>query len=231
MTATALKGSLAVPGGATSRPGRPKPVGETRLLHVVPAQHGAAAPGSVVRVDLGPSHWALVSQPAGLQVKLPPPDRAGPFICPLPGRLALVRVPRLADLRLATSVLIYRRGQTLIYCPQADITDRAACVLSALTGQVLDMVITGGGEAGLHMTVDRIDHSQLPADHRHVASVEVRAGGDIVFSVCSGLISARLAEALGLLCTAHARDLLQLARHRPQPPAEDHLAEEIGSLP
>lgn len=217
MTATALRGSLAVPSGATSRPGSRKRAGESRLRRVVPAQRGAAAAAdSVVRVDLGPSHWALVSQPAGLQVKLPLPGRAGPVICPLPGRVALVRVPELADLRLATAVLIYRRGQTLIYCAEADITDRAACVLSALTGQVLDMVIAGGAGPGLRVTVDRVDHCQLPADHRHVASVEVRTGGDIVFFVCSGLISARLAGALGPLCTAHARNLFQLARPSPQ---------------
>jgi hypothetical protein len=185
-------------------------------LHAVTAEHDADS--TVVRVDLGPSEWALAVQPSGLQPLRSPPGRAGPFIRPLPRRFALVRVPGPADPRLGPAVLLYRRGHTLICCPQDDITERAARVLSALAGQALDLVLggtlEGTGHPEPHMTVTRIEHSLLPADHRHVASAKVR-GCDIVFVVCSGLISARLADVLGPLCTAHARDLLQLSRPCP----------------
>ncbi len=201
---------------ATISPGRAScrnpAAGDGRPLHAVSAACGESAPGTVVRVDLGPSQWALVVDPAGLQLLPPPPGPAGPFIRPLPGRFGLVRVPGLPDGRLGTAVLLYRNGHTLIYCLEHDITQRAACVLSALAGPALALVL-GRDHPEPHMTVTRIDHSLRPADDRHVASAEVR-GCDIVFHVCSGLISAALADTLGLLCTAHARELLQLGRDR-----------------
>jgi hypothetical protein len=189
----------------------------------VSAGYSETAPSTVVRVNLGPLQWALVAQSPGLQVQQPPCP-AGPFVRPLPGRFALVRVPELPDPGLGTAVLLYRHGQTLIYCLEHDITERAACVLSALAGPMLDLVLADAPHPEPHIKVTRIDHSLLPADYRHVASADVR-GGDIVFVVCSGLISAALADTLGLLCTAHARDLLQLGRPRqirPPAAAEDH---------
>ena len=114
-------------------------------------------------------------------MQLPPLGRTWPFIHPLPGRFALVRVPELADPRLGMAVLLYRRGHTLIYCPQDDITERASRVLSALTGQVLEIMLGGGrADPGPHITVNRIDHSQLPADRLHVASVQVHACADLI---------------------------------------------------
>lgn len=181
---------------------------ESRPLHAVPVQASETAPGTVIRVNLGPSQWALMTQPAGLHLLRPPPGPAGPFIAPLPGQFALVRIPWLPDPRLGTAVLLYRHGHTLIYCPEQDITERAASVLSALAGQAVAVVLDRG-DPEPSMTVTRIDHSLRPADHRHVASAEVH-GCDVVYSVCSGLISAKLADTLGLLCTAHATDLLQL---------------------
>jgi hypothetical protein len=175
---------------------------------VVSAEPSETAPGTVVRVGIGPSEWALVAQPAGVHLLWPPAGPAGPFIRPLPGRFSLVRIPWLPDPRLGTAVLLYRRGHTLIYCPERDITHRAACLLSALAGPALAMEL-GCDHPDPRMTVTRIDHSELPADHSHVTSAEVR-GCDITFFVCSRLISATLADTLGLLCTAHARDLLQL---------------------
>jgi hypothetical protein len=137
----------------------------------------------------------------------------------VPGRFTLVRVPELPDPGLGTATLLYRHGHTLIYCREHDITERAACVLSALAGPMLDLVLADAAYPEPHIVVTRIDHSLLPADYRHVASAEVR-GGDIVFVVCSGLVSAALADTLGLLCTAHARGVLQLGRPRQiRPPA------------
>lgn len=177
------------------------------LCAVSPASTEAAA-GTVVRVALGPSQWALVAQPAGLQLLRPPSVPAGPFIRPAPGEFALVRIPWLPDPRLGTAVLIYRHGHTLVYCPEGDITERAASLLSALAAPAIAMALDSGHPEP-RLTVTRIDHSQLPADHRHVASAEVR-GCDTEFLVCSGLISAELADTLGLLYTAHASDLLRL---------------------
>jgi hypothetical protein len=206
--------------------GRRNPVGGgSPPLGAVSAECSERAPSTVVRVDLGPLQWALVAQAPGLQAPPTPPGLAGPFVRPLPGRFAVVRVPELPDPGLGTATLLYRRGQTLIYCLEHDITERAACVLSALAGPMLDLVLADAGQPEPQIMVSRIDHSLLPADYRHVASAEVR-GGDIVFVVCSGLISAALADTLGLLCTAHARDLLQLGRPSqigPPATAEDQL--------
>jgi hypothetical protein len=189
--------------------GRKAADGDGRPLRAVSPVSSEAA-GTVVRVALGPSQWALVAQPAGVELLRPPPVPARPFIRPLPGDFALVRIPWLPDSRLGTAVLVYRPGHTLVYCPEHDITERAASVLSALACPAIAVAL-GSGHPEPHLTFSRIGHSQLPADDRHVASAEVR-GCDIVFEVCSGLISAALADTLGLLCTAHARDLLQLGQ-------------------
>jgi hypothetical protein len=180
--------------------------GDGRPLRAVSAVSSEAA-GTVVRVALGPSQWALVAQPAGVELLRPPPVPGGPFIRPLAGGFGLVRIPWLPDPRLGTAVLYYRSGHTLVYCPEHEITERAASVLSALACPAIAVALESGHPEP-HLTFTRIDHSQLPADDRHVASAEVRGGG-IEFFVCSGLISAALAETLGLLCTAHAMDLLQ----------------------
>jgi hypothetical protein len=187
---------------------------------VVSAGPAEAAPSTVVRVGLGPSQWALVAQPAGLQLLRPPPALAGPFIRPLPGQFALVPIPWLPDPRLGTAVLFYRRGETLIYCPARHITDRAAEILSALADEALAVVLRRGHPEPC-LTVTREVCSELPADRSHVASAELR-GCDIVFLVCSRLISAEFADTLGLLCTAHARDLLQLGQL-----STDHAASSI----
>lgn len=182
-------------------------------LYAVSAASTEAAAGTVVRLALGPSQWALVAQPAGLELLRPPPVPVGPFIRPVPGEFALVRIPWLPQPRLGTAVLLYRHGHTLVYCAEGDITERAADLLSALAAPAIAMAL-GSGDPEPRLTVTRIDHSQLPADHRHVASAEVR-GCEIEFKVCSGLISAELADTLGLLCTAHASDLLRLGRLDP----------------
>ena len=187
--------------------------GDSPPLYAVSAASRETAAGTVVRVALGPSQWALVAQPEGLQLLRPPPVPAGPFIRPLPGEFGLVRIPWLPDPRLGTAVLLYRHGHTLVYCPESDITERAASLLSALAGPAVAVAL-GSGHLEPRLTFTRIDHSELPADHRHVASAEVH-GCDIVFLVCSGLISAALADTLGLLCTVHCRDLIQFGRLSP----------------
>lgn len=193
----------------------PDPVGRRKAddgdgppLYAVSAASRETAAGTVVHVALGPSQWALVAQPEGLHLLRPPPVPAGPFIRPLPREFGLMRIPWLPDPRLGTAVLLYRHGHTLVYCPEHEITERAASLLSALAGPAIAVAL-GSGHLEPRLTFTRIDHSELPADRRHVASAEVH-GSDIVFLVCSRLISATLADTLGLLCTVHARDLLQL---------------------
>jgi hypothetical protein len=88
-------------------------------------------------------------------------------------------------------------------------------MLSALAGHALDVLLGGGGanhatsDPEPRITITRVEHSLRPADHRHVASVEI-CGCDVTFEVCSRLVSAELANILGLLCTAYVRTLARL---------------------
>jgi hypothetical protein len=189
---------------------------ESRPLGAVPAQGSDTPARTVVRVDLRPSEWGLVLQQPGLPVRRPAPRPSGLFVPPLPGRFAFIRVSEPVDPRLGVAVLLYQRGHTLICSSGQYITERAACVLSVLAGRALDLVLRTSQDASaanpdLRMAVTRIEHSLLPEDDRHVASASA-CGGNIEFRVCSSLITADLADAVGLLCTAHAKDLFHLSR-------------------
>ena len=215
MTGSAVTTELAAPAPAPSRQARPHGGHQGGQEPDSPRTNGTAA-STVVRVDLGPSQWALVVQPADRRVP-DPPAFAGPFVASLPRRIALVRIPGPADPHLGLAVLLYCRGRTQICCPENHITDGAAAVLSALAGRALQAALDGrdanGGTADPEprMTVTRVEHSLLPTDHRHIASAEVR-GRDVTFSVCSFLISAELADVLGLLCTAYVRNSILSGR-------------------
>ena len=177
-----------------------------------PPVSGVAA-GTVVRVDLGPAEWTLTVQPPGLQMPPSGPAVARPFVGSLPPCLALVRVPRLAG-DVGRAVLLHRRGQTLICCLENHISDRAACLVSVLVSQALQTILGDDAHAGTtdpepRITVTRIDHSLRPADHRHVASADERNAPGALLA-CSDLVSAELADILGLLCTAYVRILARL---------------------
>jgi hypothetical protein len=81
-------------------------------LRAMPARMGGAGGRTVIRISLSPSgpEWALVIAPPALSAPRPPPDcNTGPYIRPLPGRFALVRVPGLTEPDLGLAVLHYRR--------------------------------------------------------------------------------------------------------------------------
>jgi hypothetical protein len=115
----------------------------------------------------------------------------------MPRRFAIVACdPGTVDPGLGPAVLHYRRGQTHVYCPRDTITTAAACVVAGLAGQVID----GGTPPGPRIAITAAGHFELP---RHPAMAVIR-GHDVTIAVCSDLITAELAEVLGLLCTAQA---------------------------
>ena len=191
-----------------------------RSLAAVPAGRAEAAASTVVRVDLGPAEWALVVQPAGQQGSLPAPaGPARPSVSLLPCRFTLARaLPACPGPQLAgTAVLLHRHGHAVMCCPENHITDRAALVLSALADRALcefvgPGVSNGAADRRPSMTFTRIKHSRRPADDHHVASAELAGGCDVTFDVCHRVMSAELADVLGLLCTAYARILIELGR-------------------
>jgi hypothetical protein len=205
------------------QPGRRKPSARKGLpLTAVPGPPGTAAARTVIRVDIGRAGWALAVPPAGLQA---PPGRAWRRVSSLPCRLTLARVPGPADPRLGLAVLLHRRRETVICCPEDHITRRAAEVLPALAGQAFQDILGAGGPVesltggtGPSVTVTRVHHCLRPADDRHVASL-LACGRDVTIEVCHRLISAELADVLGLLCTAYASALLTAGRPSAEIPA------------
>jgi hypothetical protein len=178
------------------------------LLRTIPAQRGHAPGSPVVCIPTGPSEWALLiprRDPPALQ--LAPPGLAGPFVPPLPGQFRLVRVPEGIDPCLGLALLHYKRGHTLIYCPEDHIADdRTARKLSALGGQVI-------GDAAHPeplLTIAPVVHSLLPASLHPAAAPDITPGREILISVCSDMITAELAAVLSSLWTAHAACLRQL---------------------
>ncbi len=187
-----------------------------RPPHLMPAQPGDAAERTVIRIPLGPSEWALMVQPDGRRLARPASAcLSGPYIPPVPGQFALIRIPGPADPALGPAVLHYRRGHTMTYCPDTLITHRAAWVLSALAGQAIDTALAG--QAIDHdpvrqprLTVTPVGHDLLPAGLHPAAPLP--DGRDITFFACSSLIQADLAGILSILWTAHTRYLLHLSR-------------------
>jgi hypothetical protein len=193
-------------------------------LHAMPAHLGGAGGRTIIRISLSPSgsEWALVIAPPGLSTPCLPPDcLTGPYIRPLPGQFALVRVPGPASPDLGLAALHYRRGQTRTYCLATQIaTDRAASALSALAGRAMDKALAAqaaseGADLEPRITVTRIGHDLLPAA-RHPAKARPD-GHDLTIFACSDLITPQLGEVLSALWTTHTRYLLHLGRPRTQP--------------
>ena len=175
-----------------------------------------------MRIPLGLSEWALVVPPSGPRARrASAADLPGPlFVRPPPGQFALVRLPGPVDPNLGLAVLHYRRGRTRIYCSRDHITARAAWVLSALAGHAFDEA--SGPESNL--TVTPLGHSLLPAELHPAASL--MSGHRLTCYVCADLITADLAEVLGVLWTAHVAYLFQPGRRQAEhgearlPPAQ-----------
>jgi hypothetical protein len=189
---------------------------------------GSAGESAVIRISLRPSgtEWALVIAPPDLSApRLPPGCHPGPYIRPLPGQFALVRVSGPAEPDLGLAVLHYRQGQTRTYCLDTQIaTDRAACVLSALAGQAIDSALAGqaagdGADLEPRIAVIPVEHDLLPASLHPAAALA--DGDDLTIFACSDLITPQLGEVLSTLWTTYTRYLLHLGQPRTQPERRD----------
>ena len=77
-------------------------------LRAMPARMAGAGGRTVIRISLSPSGALVIVPPALSAPRLPPDCHTGPYIRPLLGRFALVRVPGLAEPDLGLAVLHYR---------------------------------------------------------------------------------------------------------------------------
>ena len=205
-----------------------------RGLHLSPAagrEHGDGSPRTIVRILLRPSEWMLMVRPQGLRVpRTTPANLAGPYVPPLPGRFAIVLVSGSLGPGLGRAVLHYQRGHTSVYCREDHMEILAACVLPGLA----ERAIGYAADPEARITVTRISYQQCPegplpgeellaggaaeqllAGSLHPAYAAILHHRDVTLHVCSNLISADLAEDLGLLWTAHARCLSQLGQRAP----------------
>jgi len=190
----------------------------------VPQVREGAAGGNVIRDVLSAAEWVMAAPPHGpavtprvlrtsalrLLASVPPATRSRrdwQFAC----------VPEsLIDACLGVAVLHYRRGQTVAYCADTQVTSRAAEALSALASRASELASNAPpAGSGRQVTVDPVSHARLPAS-LHPA-IAIQNGPDISFLVCSELITARLAMTLSLLASAQARYLAG----RPRPAAPD----------
>lgn len=176
-------------------------------LRVVPSEPDAAGASTPVRIDIGPSEWALLVPPRRRRGgPLPGAALPGPFLLPLARKFALRRIPGGIDPQLGRAVLHYSRGQTVIYCSADQITAVAARAVSALADQALG----AAADHEMAMTVNPEAHGNLtPGPH---PAVTVTSGGTVSCYVCADLITAEFAEILGVLWTAHAAHLYHLGR-------------------
>jgi hypothetical protein len=190
----------ACPGHARDPRGRPH---EPRI--------SSEAADTVVRVDLGPSEWTMkVGSPRQQVLRAAPANLTGPYIPPQPGRFAIALVSGSLGRGLGRAVLHYQRGDTRIYCRDEHMGILAACILPAHT----EKAIGYAADPDTRITVTPISYPQFPED-LHPAYTRILRARDVRLHVCSDLISADLAEDLGLLLTAHARRLYQLGRCGP----------------
>jgi len=166
---------------------------------------GDAPPGPAAVVEFAPACWALALPPPGsaLTPALARAAAAGLAAgCPgpPPGLLAVARAGQI-DERLGRAVLIACRGHAVIYCPAPEITALAAAALAAL-GSRAALAWPGPCPAGVRVRIARATHPSLRGC-LHPAYISAPPG--ITAHVCENLISAELAAALGVLCTAYAR--------------------------
>jgi hypothetical protein len=186
----------------------------TRGLRLSPAsgpEHGDGATRAIVRILLRPSEWMLMARPQAQRVPRPTPaNLAGPYVPPLPGRFAIVLVSGSLGRGLGRAVLHYQRGDTRIYCRDEHMGILAACILPAHA----EKAIGYAADPDTRITVTPISYPQFP-EGLHPAYTRILRARDVRLHVCSDLISADLAEDLGLLLTAHARRLSQPGRCGP----------------
>ncbi len=154
-----------------------------------------APPGPVVRIDLACGQYALAVPPPGTAL---PAAAARDAIweltgaCPAQAPGAPVTVARAAHIRdeLGPAVLVAGSARAVLYCPRGDITTAAAAALSALASAA------------------PAPHQALPACLHPAFAASTPGSGSgqaqVTAHVCEHLISAGLAAALTMLCTAYA---------------------------
>ncbi len=170
-----------------------------------------APPGPVVRIDLACGQYALAVPPPGTAL---PAAAARDAIweltgaCPAQAPGAPVTVARAAHIRdeLGPAVLVAGSARAVLYCPRGDITTAAAAALSALASAAPGLA---GPVAGpVRVRIARAPHQALPACLHPAFAASTPGSGSgqaqVTAHVCEHLISAGLAAALTMLCTAYA---------------------------
>lgn len=168
---------------------------------------GKAGNPGVVRCDLGPAEWALLTvtgrrpQPEDLKGALA--ELAARTWPPLLLPESFRRVPLPPDLGLA--VAHHRGGRTVAYCSEDHMTGLAADALTGMAARAgaLSRVAADPGRP-LEVRVTVAQHQEFGAAHPVAAFSEGRI---LVAVVCSDLITRRLAGTLTVLGSAHMRIL------------------------
>ena len=207
------------PGG--QRPGQARAGGHLRLLtggspaRSVPRPKRRPGqwpqPRGVTWTALGSEEWALAFPPggarlgtpglaAGLVRRLQPySQRSAPDRKP-----AIVRVPAGAlDPQLGPAIVHHRPGGPVTYCDAGQITASAADALADLAVRAAEFAVLTRGRGACHVSLVRVRHRDLPVA-LHPAVVAVARGRDVTGYVCARVITAGLAEVLGVLGTAYA---------------------------
>jgi hypothetical protein len=191
------------------------------------AVNGRSAGQPVVRVALDRGEWALalLGEDAQRTARRPARD----VICglgecrrhPAGQRYAIARTqPGVLDPWIGPAVLHHSSAGTVLYCPADQITAQAADALAAMAARASEFLRP---EAACRVSVTRVGHRYLPtALHPAVATVRP---SEITAYVCSRLITAELAAAIGLLCTAYVSHMA------PPAPAGAGSAEESAAAP
>jgi hypothetical protein len=126
-------------------------------------------------------------------------QRSGPR-----SKAAIVRVPAEAlDPRLGPAVVHHRHGRPAVYCDAGQITTTAADTLATLAVWVVEFAVRTRGHGAFHISLVRVRHRDLPRG-AHPVVVDVIRGREVTGYVCGRVITAGLAEALGVLGTAYA---------------------------
>jgi len=161
--------------------------------------------------ELGREEWALTLLPSRADVddprlvanqvrSLQPYSRRSAL-----GRKAvIVRVPAgKLDPRLGAAVVHHRRGGPVVYCDAAQITATAADTLATLAVPVAEFAAQTGGHRAFQLSLVRVRHRDVPSA-AHPVVIDAIRGGQVTGYMCARVITAGLAEVLGMLGTAYA---------------------------
>jgi hypothetical protein len=170
-----------------------------------------AEPPGVTWTVLGREEWALTLLPRGVGVDTPAlvaglVRSLQPYsLHSAPGRkAAIVRVPAgTLDPRLGLAVAHHRRGGPVVYCDAGQITATAADTLATLAVHVVEFAVLTRGRGAFQISLVRVRHRDLPGA-AHPVVVDVIRGREVTGYVCARVITAGLAEVLGVLGTAYA---------------------------